>query len=274
MQWSSFLIGVLAAGPLAALLAGLYAWRALGRARRLAADARTHEHLVELAKLTGGLAHEIKNPLSTIKLNLKLLAEEFSHSADDLSRRNANRLGRVQDEVQRVHDILEDFLKFAGNQELQRDEADLRQVVEELIDFFRPQAEDRHVVVRSSLPQTPVTCRMDVALIKQALLNLMINATQAMEAGGELLLRLSADGGQAALEVIDTGAGVDPDLRERIFEAYYSTRPGGSGLGLPTTRRIVRRHGGDILVDGEPGKGTRFVVSLPLAPEKADRSLS
>lgn len=265
MQWLYVLIGALAAAPVAVLLTLWRARRALVRARKLAAQARTQQHLVELAKLTGGLAHEIKNPLSTVKLNLKLLAEDFSESQDDLYRRNYNRLVRVQDEVQRMHDILADFLKYAGDQELQPKPADLRQVVEELMDFFRPQAESSHVVMRSSLPEAPVTCRMDAGLIKQAILNLMINATQAMVDGGELLLRLSSSHGRAVLEVIDTGPGIDAEVRERMFEAYYSTRPGGSGFGLPTTRRIIHQHDGEITVDGEPGKGTRFVLSLPLA---------
>ena len=133
------------------------------------------------------------------------------------------------------------------------------------MDFFRPQAEAGRVVLRSFLPDTPVPCDVDVDLIKQAILNVMLNATQAMSEGGELMLRLSADRDRSVLEVIDTGPGIAPELRSRIFQAYYSTRPGGSGLGLPTTRRIVTQHDGEIAVDGEPGKGTRFVLSLPLA---------
>jgi len=268
MKWVSLFIGALVAAPVAVALTLWRARRAVVRARLLAERARRRQHLLELASLTGGLAHEIKNPLSTIKLNLKLLAEDFARSSDDSSRRSYNRLLRVQDEVQRVYDILDDFLKYAGNQELHRSESDLRQVVEELIDFFRPQAESGHVVVRSSLPEAPLLCSVDVGLIKQAILNLMINAAQAMGEGGELLLRLSSDQERAVLEVIDTGLGIEPKLRERIFDAYYSTRPGGSGLGLPTTRRIIRQHDGEIRVDSELGKGTRFVVSLPLSQAK------
>ena len=225
---------------------------------------------MELARLAGGLAHEIKNPLSAIKLNLNLLAEEFQRSGQDDSR-NLRRLRRVQDEVQRLHDTLEEFLRFVGNQELRVTDTDLRRLVEELVDFFRPQAEAAHVVLRVALPDRPVPCRVDPVLIKQAVLNLMINAVQAMSTpgdaapGGELLVRLTADDGRADLEVIDTGPGVPPDLRERIFDAYFSTRPGGSGLGLPTTRRIVRRHHGEISIDGGPGQGTRFLIRLPLA---------
>jgi len=264
MEWIFFWIGALVAAPLVGLVVFWRARRALVRARGVAARARTREHLIELAKSTGGLAHEIKNPLSTISLNLKLLAEEFSDSDNDLCRRNYPRLVRVQGEVQRVHNILNDFLKYVGNQEIDLRQVDLRQVVEELIDFFRPQAENTHVVIRSALPEAPVTCQVDVGLIKQAILNLMINATQAMTEGGELLLRLGSAGDQAVLEVIDTGPGMPPEVRGRIFEAYYSTRPGGSGLGLPVTRRIVRQHDGQIQMDSEVGKGTRFVVTLPL----------
>ena len=91
-------------------------------------------------------------------------------------------------------------------------------------------------------------------------------ADQAMIDDGELLLRLTAPGDRAQLEIIDTGPGMPVAVQSKVFEAYYSTRPGGSGLGLPTSRRIIRRHDGDITVDSEPGRGTRFIIDLPLAP--------
>ena len=268
MAWLWLLIGALAGATAAALATLRFARRALTEVRRLKQKARSTEHLLEVAQLTGGLAHEIKNPLSAIKLNLRLLAEDLEPREGDRDRRNAARLQRVQDEVQRLHDTLDEFLRFAGSIELQPEEHDLRQVVEELVDFFRPQAESSRVVLRAAMPQQPVICRVDPDLLKQALLNLAINATQAMqEQGGELLLRLNGQQGQARLELMDTGPGIPPEMRERIFEAYYSTRPGGSGLGLPMTRRIVRLHDGDITVDGEQGKGTRFVITLPLASQ-------
>ncbi len=223
------------------------------------------EDLLELVKSIGNLPHEINNPLSTIKLNLELLAEDFADGDDDRYRRNLNRLRTLLDQVQRLQDFLKEIRKYVGSQELQSAEADLRLIVGELTDFYRPQAEDHHVVLRSALPDKPVHCRIDVGLIKQAILNLMINATQAMSSGGELLLRLSSGTGCATLEVIDTGPGIRPELRGKIFEPYYSTTQGGTGLGLSTARRIIRRHDGDISLDSEPGKGTRFVITLPLA---------
>lgn len=236
-----------------------------GQATELTEQTRKTEDLLELARSVGGLTHEINNPLSTIKLNLKLLAEDFADIDDDRCRRNLNRLRRLQDEVQRLQDFIQEFRKYVSSQELCLAEIDLRQIIEELTDFYRPQAESNHVVLRSSLPATPVPCRIDAGLIKQAILNLLINATQAMSDGGELLLRLSADADRAVLEVIDTGSGIEPEQYKKIFEPYYSTTKGGTGLGLPTARRIIRRHDGDIHVDSEQGKGTRFVINLPLA---------
>lgn len=237
------------------------------RVRPLAERTPKTEEMLELVRSIGNLPHEINNPLSTIKLNLELLAEDFADSGDDRYRRNLNRLRTILDQVQRLQDFLKEFRKYVGSQELQSVEIDLRQVIEELTDFYRPQAEGNHVVLRSALPETPVACRIDAGLIKQAILNLIINATQAMSDGGELLLRLSSDAGagMALLEVIDTGPGIGAELQQKIFEPYYSTTKGGSGLGLPTARRIIRRHDGDISLDSEPGKGTRFVITLPLA---------
>lgn len=226
---------------------------------------RQTEDLLEVVRSIGGLTHEINNPLSTIKLNLELLAEDFADIDDDRCRRNLNRLRRLQDEVRRLQEFLKEFRKYVGSGEFQLADVDLRRIVEELTDFYRPQAQSSHVVLRSSLPDAAIPCRIDAALIKQAILNLIINATQAMGDGGELLLRLTADAGRAVLEVIDTGPGIKPELRQKIFEPYYSTTKGGTGLGLPTARRIIRRHDGDIRCDSEPGKGTRFVITLPTA---------
>jgi signal transduction histidine kinase len=260
-----FLVGAVLFAPLwiaATLWASRRVWRA---ARRLSARAKGLEHLVELGQLVGGLAHEIRNPLSTINVNLKLLAEDLGRMPDEEHRRLLRRLKSVQDETDRVKGILEDFLRFAGRYEMSPTVTDLRRLVGELVDFFTPQADGAKVVVRTSLPDRPVRCNVDANLIKQALLNLMINAVQAMPEGGELLIKVGAGRGEAVLEVIDTGCGVPPGDLPKLFQAYFSTKKGGSGLGLPTTRRIVREHDGTIRAESQVGKGTRFVVTLPLA---------
>ncbi len=219
----------------------------------------------ELTQLVGGLAHEIKNPLSTINLNLKLLGEDLARYHDEEHQRLVRRLGRVQDEAERLRLILDDFLRYAGKYELNLQRVDMCDLICELRDFFLPQAEAGKVVLRMSHPQDPIYCNVDANLIKQALLNLMINATQAMEAGGELMVNVSRHGDCAVLEVIDTGPGIAPDVLDSIFRAYWSTKPGGSGLGLATARRIAREHGGVLRVESELGKGTRFMLKLKLA---------
>lgn len=226
--------------------------------------------LADLSQIVGGLAHEIKNPLSTINLNLKLLGEDLTRYRDEDHQRLARRLQHVQEETERLRQILDDFLHYAGRHELNRTHVDLRDVVGELRDFYSPQAEASNVVLRTDIDPSPVPCRLDVNLFKQALLNLMINATQAMADGGELLVRIHADGDDARLEVIDTGPGITPENLQNIFRAYWSSKSDGSGLGLPTARRIVREHGGTMNVESEPGKGTRFVVTLPREKEDGE----
>lgn len=267
-----FLIGAVAAGPLWAA-AALWASRRLWRnARRLAARAKGHDHLVELGQLAGGLAHEIKNPLSTINLNLRLLAEDLSRHGDEEHGRWRRRLRSVQEEADRLRAILDDFLRYAGKYELSPVPTDLRRLVAEVVDFFTPQADDARVIIRSSLPEQPIVCDVDVNMVKQALLNLMINAVQAMTDGGELLLRVAAQRDRAVVEVIDTGPGMPPETASKVFDVYFSTKKRGSGLGLPTTRRIIREHDGTIRLQSEVGKGTRFIITLPLHAGAANGS--
>jgi len=235
---------------------------------------RTHaeaaDRLAELATLTGGLAHEIRNPLSTLKVNLQLLSEDWRGADEaaesDLCRRSLSKIETLRGEADRLQEILDDFLRYIGRQELQPTRADLNDLVDDLLVFFRPQATAQKVQVRATLCAEPLTCNVDVAKFKQALLNLFVNAQQAMPDGGELMIRTSADAeSRACIEVIDTGCGIAPDEMGRIFEPYFSTKREGTGLGLPTARRILRAHGGMIDAHAEPGRGTSFTLRLPLA---------
>ncbi len=236
------------------------------RFRRTQSNQRDAEErlIAELAQLAGGLAHEIKNPLSTINVNLELLAEDLQDHKDVEHQRWLRRLENVRIEADRLKATLDDFLRFAGKYELRCDQRDLREIADQLIDFFAPQVQANHVVLRHSLPDVPVICSVDEKLLKQALLNLLINANQAMHDGGELLIRVEKQSNQGIIEVIDTGPGIAAEELDRIFDVYYSTKSGGSGLGLPTTRRIITEHRGTLDVDSEPGRGTRFTIALPL----------
>ena len=260
-------VGAVIAGPV--WVAGtLWLTRRIWRnARRMSIRTRGQDHLAELGQLAGGLAHEIKNPLSTINVNLQLVAEDLARLPGDEPQRWLRRLESVRRESDRLKGILDDFLGYAGKVVLTRRTVDLRRLVGELADFFAPQAEAARIVMRTTLPEQPVACSVDPDFLKQALLNLMINAVDAMADGGELIIRLSADDDQARIEVIDTGTGMSADDLTKIFGVYYSTKKGGTGLGLPTTRRIVREHGGTLNVESDVGKGTRFTIALPLGEQ-------
>ena len=233
------------------------------RATMLERRAVQAERLAEIGSLTGGLAHEIKNPLSTVQLNLQLLREDLEPHNPAYSRL-VSRLDTVYRETARLREILDDFLRYAGRIELDRKPTELNALLEELVDFFAPQAQFQRVQLRLKKHATPVVANVDPKLIKQAVLNLMLNALQAMPAGGDLILGAAKQDGQALIEVIDTGKGIPADAIDKIFNAYYTSKKGGTGLGLAMAQRIVKEHGGEIGVKSELGKGSDFTLRLPL----------
>lgn len=264
IEWLWILVGALLAGPLWLWLARVRLRRTLQRARRIVAR-RREPPPSELSALTGGLAHEIRNPLSTIKLNLQLLIEDLAPAADERQQTHLHRLEAVADEVARLQDVLEDFLRFIGRPDLHLAPVDLGGLVRDLADFFAPQAQAAQVRVRVETPDRPVVVRADGDLLKQAMLNLMINAQQAMPDGGEMAIRVRRSRRRAYVDVVDTGCGMTPEVAARVFEAYFTTKPGGTGLGLAIVQRIIQEHGGQITVDSQPGAGTTFTLRLPAA---------
>lgn len=260
-------MGLFAWGLLAGLLGGLAVAGVVGavwyrRYERLQQRARQAERLAELGTLTGGLAHEIKNPLSTIQLNLQLLREDLPDVPG--ASRLVSRLETVQKEAARLRDILDDFMRYAGKIELSRTRVDLYALLEELVDFYTPQAQLQGVRLRVRRPEHPIIAMLDERLVKQAVLNLMINALQAMpRGGGEIILSVREADGRVTIDVTDTGKGIPPDAIPRIFNAYYSTKSGGTGLGLAISRRIVEEHGGRVAVASELGKGSIFSLEFP-----------
>ncbi|HVX83232.1 MAG TPA: ATP-binding protein [Phycisphaerae bacterium] len=256
------------------------------------------DQLAEMGKLAAGLAHELKNPLSTLKLNLQLLEEDLAALPDTPEfagrKRSMARIATLKKEADRLRHTLDDFLRFAGRIELRTTPVPLNRVVEELIDFIHPQAQAQRVRVLTALAAENPICPLDENLFKQAVLNLLLNAIQAMsvdrptgdgepasrgggggDGGGELLVRTlvskGKEGDQAILYISDTGVGISREHLPHIFDAYFTTKKGGTGLGLPTTRRIIEEHHGLISVESEAGKGTSFRVELPLVGMTAAR---
>lgn len=224
--------------------------------------------------LIGELAHEIKNPLSTIKINLKLTAEQLSdlhRSCGDVSQagsehgfaRASRKIAVIDKEAGRLEQILNSFLRFADKTEPQLKQVDINELISDMIDFYSAQGHSHSITVRHSLAAEPLVCKVDPDMLKQAILNLFINAQQAMIGGGELMIRTEKAGKDAVIFISDTGCGIEADKLGHIFDAYYSSRPDGNGLGLPTAKKIIEAHNGSVTVDSEPGKGTLFTIKLP-----------
>ncbi len=260
-----FGLGLAVGVVLIAGLAVLMAKRAERRARDSERRAREAEHLAYVGTLTGGLAHEIRNPLSTLNLNLQLLREDLQRPGSEPDARLLRKLDALEQEAARLQQILDDFLKLAGKQEVRLQVGAINPVVEELVEFYEDRLGRANVRVRTSLAEDLPHVAIDAARLKQALSNLILNAEAAMADGGELMIGAEAERRGVRLHVTDTGAGIGREDLDRIFAPYYSTRPGGTGLGLPTVRRIVQEHKGTLEVHSEPGRGTRFTIHLPAA---------
>ena len=227
-------------------------------------ERRQQDRLAFVGALAGGLAHEIKNPLSTLMINLELLAEEWASAEAPREKRTLNKVRMLKKEVQRLEDIVAEFLRYARGGDLQLAPTDLSAVLSELLDFIRPEMRQATIELREFVDEGVTATRADAAKLKQAMLNLLINARQATAPGGSVLLRLAREAQSAVIEVTDTGCGIPAERLPLVWQPYYSTKRGGTGLGLAMTRRIIEEHGGSIEIESEVDRGTRVRVSLPL----------
>ena len=231
-----------------------------------AVNGRLLEQYVEIAALAGQLAHEIKNPLSTIRLTIELLAEDLAKADSPAGRRALTKIETVERECRRLQDLLDSFLTFARIRRLELEPANLNEIVEELVDFFLPKARKAGIELICYLDVDLPTVMLDREMFHAALLNLVLNAHEAMPDGGQLVIRTTTTSTGVALDLIDTGCGMDEDTRAQIFRAFFTTKRGGSGLGLPTARKIIEAHGAEISAQSEVGKGTQFRIELRSLP--------
>ena len=218
---------------------------------------------VELAALAGSLAHEIKNPLSVIRMNMDLLGEDFGQPETPKERRALSKIDMVSRQCTRLENLLNDFLRFNKVNQLELTLGSLNDQLDRVLDLFSAQADESHIeVIRYLDPDLP-SIRLNAETLQAALVNLVKNALEAMPDGGQLTARTRVTRQGVALDLIDTGVGMDERTAMKMFDAFYTTKSGGSGLGLPTARRIIEAHGGRIGVHSEVGIGTQFTLEFP-----------
>ncbi len=230
-----------------------------------------HSRLEFLGQLAGGLAHEIKNPLSTMKLTLQLLEEDFAHDKSALAMRSLRKIELLLKEVNHLDEIVQEFLRLSRGHDLKYQRTDLRKMIHELIEFLSDDAGQRGITLQSQLTGE-LEVIVDATYIRQALTNLVRNAFEAIESKGrgEVIVRARQQGDVIVIEVIDTGVGIAPANFERMFRPYFTTKKGGTGMGLPMVRRIVEEHGGQVTFESVEGAGSRFVLLLPVDPSKRE----
>ena len=227
------------------------------------------QRLAQLGTLLAGFAHEVRNPLSTIGLNLQLVLEDFREPETTRDKRTQKRLSTVEAEVRRLQKILEEFLSFARAPEPKLAPLVLNERLQALVDFAEPELRDAGVSLRFYPGHDVGSVPGDWDHLQGAVANLLRNAKEATPAGGEVMLSTARDGAFVVVRVTDTGAGIPAELQPRVFEPYFSTKKSGTGLGLPTVRRVAEEHGGSLTLQSEVGKGTQFTLRLP-APRHGD----
>jgi signal transduction histidine kinase len=229
--------------------------------RKLNRQLQTADRLAAISKISGGVAHEVKNPLNAILLHVEVARAKLGRGDSDV----APEMDIISREILRLDRVVRTFLDFSRPVELKLDNIPVHTLVGEIVDLAKPQAASANIRVDMRQEAEGVDVRVDKDLLKQAVLNVVVNAMQAMPNGGELRFDSSVKGDTAEIRVSDTGGGIPQELRDKIFRLYFSTKNKGSGIGLAMAFRIVQLHDGTIDFTSEPGKGTTFLIRLPIA---------
>jgi signal transduction histidine kinase len=220
------------------------------------------ERLAALGRITAGVAHEVKNPLNSMRLWLENLKESLPEDSEPGAQQAVQVLDK---EIDRLDAVVKRFLDFTRPMDVRLEATHLSLLLSEVLEIAQPQLQIANVQLAQLLPIDVPAVYVDRALLKQAILNLVLNAQEAMPGGGQLTVVLSRRGEMAEITVGDTGKGINPENRQKIFQLFFTTRPGGSGIGLASAFRIVQLLNGSIDFTSEVGRGTTFRIELPLA---------
>jgi signal transduction histidine kinase len=234
--------------------------------RRIQDEIELSRQMSASGRTTRGVAHEVKNPINAIVLHLQLLQSKLQQIDPD-TRRHMDIIGNEIHRLDRVVQILVDFTR---PRDLHLEELDLRQLLEDVIMLATPDTEQHGVTVKRRLGSAPLGVKVDVDVMKQAFLNVIINGMQAMPKGGTLTISARRDEDSVVTEIRDQGVGIPHDLQEKIFELYFTTRKGGTGIGLAQTYQALQWHYGSIDFETVEGQGTTFRLRLPAADIRAD----
>jgi signal transduction histidine kinase len=241
---------------------------------RAQALALSNERLAAIGKMAAHVTHEIRNPLSAMGLNVEMLEEEIGKMAEGNGGERAevkNLIAAIQREVQRLEHLSEEYLRVARLPQPRMEAEDVAAAVREIVAFARPEIELSGCTVELRVEEELRPALFDEAQLRQALLNLLRNAREAMPGGGPIGVRVAAEGMSVVIDVDDRGGGIPDEIRARVFDPFFSTKGEGTGLGLAITRHIVEAHGGQVTCERRAGGGTRFRIALPIAPAKSTR---
>jgi signal transduction histidine kinase len=234
--------------------------------REIENELEVSRRMAAIGRLTSGVGHEVKNPINAIVVHLELLRSKIDENSSA-----SRHLEVIQSEIRRLDRVVQTLVDFSRPVELQLKDQDLRSIVSSVLMLASAELETRNITVTNEMPNRPVNVRVDSDLLRQALLNVVLNGAQAMtnggeSHGGELSVRLTEDARAAILKVEDHGEGIPPEIRDRIFDLYFTTKREGSGIGLAMTYRILQLHHGQVDVESRLGKGSIFTLRIPIIP--------
>lgn len=234
--------------------------------RRIGDEIEMSRRLSASGRLTRGVAHEVKNPINAIVLHLQLLRNKLSQQEPDTRRH----MDIIDAEIRRLDRVVQTLVDFTRPRDLHVEEIDMRRLLEDVAQLAAPDAEQHGVTIERHMPGQRLPIKVDADLMKQAILNVVLNGVQAMPNGGVLTISAHGEGPVVVAQVRDQGGGIPPDVRDKIFELYFTTKKDGSGIGLAQTYQILQWHYGSVDFESAEGAGTTFRFHLPAAGAAAE----
>src|SRR5437879_5465010 len=237
--------------------------------RRIEDEIETSRRLSASGRITRGVAHEVKNPINAIVLHLQLLQNKLAQTEPDTLRH----MDIIDSEIRRLDRVVQTLVDFTRPRELHLEEVDLRRLLEDVAGLASPDAEQHGVTIERPLPEEPLPIKADVDLMKQALLNVVLNGVQAMPQGGLLTISARREDDVVIAEVWDRGPGIPREVQDKIFELYFTTKKDGSGIGLAQTYQILQWHYGSVEFESREGEGTIFRFRIPVSLSEGAREV-